>query len=103
MYNKTYQSGIIGNCAFMAHVQTNTNISWLCWPRFDSSFVFGGLLDDDKGGEFSVLPQGDFTSKQYYVENTNVLVTEITCEEGSYRVTDFAPCLWHCTPISSAE
>lgn len=91
MYNKTYQSGIIGNCAFMAHIQRDTNISWLCWPRFDSSFVFGGLLDDDKGGEFSVLPHGEFTSKQYYIENTNVLVTEITCEGGSYRVTDFAP------------
>lgn len=91
MQNKTYQSGIVGNCAFMAHVQTNTNISWLCWPRFDSSFVFGGLLDDEKGGEFSVLPRGEYTSKQYYIENTNVLVTEITCSDGSYRVTDFAP------------
>src|SRR5690606_23603231 len=91
MERKTYQSGIIGNCAFMAHVQANTNISWLCWPTFDSSFVFGGLLDEEKGGEFSVLPSGQFSSKQRYVENTNVLITEITCEEGSYRVTDFIP------------
>jgi len=91
MERKTYQSGIVGNCAFMAHVQTNTNISWLCWPTFDSSFVFGGLLDEEKGGEFSVLPSGQFSSKQRYVENTNVLITEITCEEGSYRVTDFIP------------
>lgn len=91
MVNKTYQSGIIGNCAFMAHIETNTNIAWLCWPRFDSSFVFGSLLDDDKGGEFSILPSGKFESKQYYIENTNVLVTEITTKDGAYRVTDFAP------------
>ncbi len=86
-----YQTGIIGNCAFIAHVNKNTDISWLCWPRFDSPFVFGSLLDDKKGGEFSILPQGEFTSHQYYIENTNVLRTEITAEDGKYRITDFAP------------
>ncbi|CAH0145575.1 Trehalase [Pedobacter sp. Bi27] len=86
-----YQTGIIGNCAFIAHVNKNTDISWLCWPRFDSPFVFGSLLDEKKGGEFSILPQGEFTSNQYYIENTNVLRTEITAEDGKYRITDFAP------------
>lgn len=86
-----YQTGIIGNCAFIAHVNKNTDISWLCWPRFDSPFVFGSLLDQKKGGEFSILPQGEFTSNQYYIENTNVLRTEITAEDGKYRITDFAP------------
>ena len=92
MARHTYNTGIIGNCAFLAHVSTNTNIEWLCWPRFDSTFIFGGLLDKQKGGEFSILPKGEFTSHQYYLENTNVLVTEITIDENnSYRVTDFAP------------
>lgn len=86
-----YQTGIIGNCAFIAHVNKNTDISWLCWPRFDSPFVFGSLLDKKKGGEFSILPQGEYTSNQYYIENTNVLRTEITAEDGKYRITDFAP------------
>jgi len=86
-----YQTGIIGNCAFLAHVNLNTNISWLCWPRFDSSFVFGGLLDKEQGGKFTILPEGEFSSRQYYIENTNVLRTEITTAEGSYRITDFAP------------
>jgi len=86
-----YQTGIIGNCAFLAHVNKNTDISWLCWPRFDSPFVFGSLLDKKKGGEFSILPQGAYTSTQYYIENTNVLRTEITADDGQYRITDFAP------------
>lgn len=86
-----YKTGIIGNCAFLAHIHSNTNVAWLCWPRFDSSFVFGGLLDKEKGGSFSILPEGSFTSHQYYIENTNVLCTEITTEGNSYRVTDFAP------------
>jgi len=92
MNKHTYDFGVIGNCAFLALVHKNTNINWLCWPRFDSSFVFGGLLDDEKGGEFSILPSTDnFNSHQYYIENTNVLCTEIENEDGKYRVTDFAP------------
>ncbi|MGN6397162.1 MAG: glycoside hydrolase family 15 protein [Mucilaginibacter sp.] len=92
MDRHTYDTGIIGNCAYLAHVNKNTNIDWLCWPRFDSTFIFGGLLDKKKGGEFSILPTDDFTSHQYYLENTNVLITEITTDKGSkYRITDFAP------------
>lgn len=91
MQRHTYESGIIGNCAYLAHVHKDTNISWLCWPRFDSSFVFGGLLDEYKGGRFCILPDGDFTSVQHYIENTNVLTTEIECREGAYKVTDYAP------------
>lgn len=91
MGKHVYESGIIGNCAYMAHVQKNTNISWLCWPSFDSSFVFGSMLDPEKGGEFSIRPEGEYSSKQYYIENTNVIRTEITTADGVYRITDFAP------------
>lgn len=91
MERHTYQTGIIGNCAFLAHINKNTNVDWLCWPRFDSSFVFGGLLDEEKGGEFSILPQGEYSSRQYYLENTNILCTEVSNPEGTYKITDFAP------------
>ncbi|MEQ9441966.1 MAG: glycoside hydrolase family 15 protein, partial [Cyclobacteriaceae bacterium] len=92
MNKHTYEYGVIGNCAFLAHIGKDTNVSWLCWPRFDSSFVFGGILDEEKGGEFSIKPSSErFDSHQYYRENTNVLCTEITTDEGKYKVTDFAP------------
>jgi GH15 family glucan-1,4-alpha-glucosidase len=92
MERHTYQTGIIGNCAYLAHINKNTNIDWLCWPRFDSTFIFGGLLDKKKGGEFSILPEGKFTSHQYYQENTNILITEIITQNGEkYKITDFAP------------
>lgn len=92
MTKHTYEYGLIGNCSYQAHVHKNTNIEWMCWPRFDSSFIFGKMLDADKGGEFSIQPsQGIQESRQYYLENTNILCTEITCNEGTYRVTDFAP------------
>ncbi|HZH54494.1 MAG TPA: glycoside hydrolase family 15 protein [Sphingobacteriaceae bacterium] len=87
----TYDHGIIGNCAYIAHIANDTSVCWLCWPDFDSSFVFGSLLDRSKGGDFSILPLGEFKTTQYYIENTNVLCTEITTSDGKYRVTDFAP------------
>ncbi|MET4083407.1 GH15 family glucan-1,4-alpha-glucosidase [Pedobacter sp. UYP30] len=86
-----YETGIIGNCGIIAHINKNTNISWLCMPRFDSSFVFGSMLDKNKGGECTVLPSGEYKSEQWYVENTNVLCTQITTDYGSYKITDFAP------------
>lgn len=91
MARQTYQTGIIGNCSYIAHINKNSNIEWLCWPRFDSSFIFGGLLDEQFGGEFSIKPPDEFTTNQYYLENTNVLCTEITSSSGTYRITDCAP------------
>ena len=92
MERHVYETGIIGNCGFLAHVNKNTNIDWLCWPRFDSTFIFGTMLDSKKGGDFYIRPEGEYTSRQYYLENTNILITEITLANngGSYRVTDFA-------------
>ena len=92
MEKHLYDSGLIGNCAYIAHVQKNTNISWLCMPRFDSDFLFGGMLDKEKGGEFTVLPEsGKFESVQAYLENTNILETIVQSGVEQYKVTDFAP------------
>lgn len=92
MNRHTYDYGVIGNCAFTAHIGKDTNVAWMCWPKFDSGFIFGSLIDDQKGGEFSITPaENGVTSSQYYIENTNVLCTEIAASDGDFRVTDFAP------------
>ncbi len=92
MKKHTYNFGIVGNCAFLAGIDKSTNVVWQCWPRFDSSFIFGSLLDSKKGGEFSIKPfESEYFSDQYYIENTNILCTEIESSDGRYRVTDFAP------------
>src|SRR6188768_3062718 len=87
-----YPMGIIGNCSYLAYIDTDANVKWMCMPRFDSSFIFGSLLDSTKGGRFQASPaNGEYKSKQYYVANTNVLCTEFESADGSFRVTDFAP------------
>ncbi|TAE57170.1 MAG: glycoside hydrolase family 15 protein [Bacteroidetes bacterium] len=92
MSRHSYPYGLIGNCAYLALVDTDANVGWLCWPRFDSSFLFGGLLDKDLGGEFSIRPATEgYRSRQYYLENSTILVTEFTCSDGVFKVVDFAP------------
>lgn len=83
--------GLIGNCQYSALIDTAGRVVWLCWPRFDASFVFGGLLDADKGGVFEVACADRFHATQSYVENTNVLRTVFRSARGAFEVIDFAP------------
>jgi GH15 family glucan-1,4-alpha-glucosidase len=82
--------GIIGNCAYSALV-TDGSVEWMCWPRPDSSFVFGPLLDRDRGGVFAIEGVGAETVRQAYVENTNVIRTVFTAPDGEFELYDFAP------------
>ena len=92
MKQHKYNLGLIGNCAYSALIDDNANVRWLCWPRFDTSFIFGSLLDKDKGGEFSIQPESaDASSSQAYLPNTNVLGTSFDAADGSFTVEDFAP------------
>lgn len=92
MEKHKYNLGIIGNCAYIGLIDTTANIKFMCWPRFDSSFIFGGLLDEEKGGQFAIHPDKDLIrSSQRYIPNTNVLETTIESTDGTYKVTDFAP------------
>lgn len=90
-----YNLGIIGNCSYIGYIDTKAEVRWLCMPRFDSSFLFGSLVDEKKGGEFSVQPEGEFETRQYYISNTNVLATEFTTPIGKFRVLDCAPRFSH--------
>lgn len=84
--------GVIGNCTYLAYIDLRADVKWMCMPRFDSSFLFGSLLDEDNGGHFCIRPTGEeFRVRQYYIPNTNVLCTEFTCRDGKFVVKDFAP------------
>jgi GH15 family glucan-1,4-alpha-glucosidase len=86
-----YNMGITGNCSYLAYVADDSSVEWLCWPQMDSSFIFGPLLDQDKGGRYQVVPDGKFTTVQRYVENTAMLSTTFKCDDGEFEVIDFAP------------
>jgi GH15 family glucan-1,4-alpha-glucosidase len=83
---------LIGNCAYQALVDNCARVVWLCWPRFDSSCVFGSLVDEERGGQFSILPaESDYYCSQSYLPNTNILRTEFSSASGTFEVIDFAP------------
>ena len=87
-----YNMGVVGNCSYLAYIDTMADVKWMCLPRFDSSFLFGSLLDQQRGGHFSIRPTDeDSHSRQYYIANTNVLCTEFTCRDGKFVVKDCAP------------
>lgn len=87
-----FNMGIIGNCTYMAHIDDRAHVRWMCWPQFDSDFVFGSLVDHEKGGTFSVEPaEENYKSRQFYFRNTNILCTEFETSTGKFQVIDFAP------------
>jgi glucoamylase len=87
-----YNMGVVGNCTYLAYIDMKADVKWMCLPRFDSSFLFGSLLDEDNGGHFSIRPTNEgYNVRQYYITNTNVLCTEFSCRDGKFVVKDCAP------------
>ncbi len=89
-YQNIQDYGIIGDMRSAALVSINGSIDWFCYPRFDSPSVFGAILDDQKGGSFSISPTAEnFTPKQLYWPETNVLITRFMTPEGVGEIADF--------------
>ncbi|HEV8341530.1 MAG TPA: glycoside hydrolase family 15 protein [Candidatus Binatia bacterium] len=81
---------IIGDCRSAALVSREGSIDWLCWPRFDSSSVFGALLDP-QAGHWRIAPTAPFKTERRYVDETNVLETRFRTETGSLLLIDLMP------------
>src|SRR5215470_1206123 len=80
--------GLIGDGATVALVGRDGSVPWLCVPGFDAAPLFCGLLDDAKGGHFSVTPEGVLEARQRYETDTGVLTTELRTAAGLVRITD---------------
>jgi len=86
------EHGVIGDLHTAALVGTDGTIDWYCCPHFDSPSVFGAILDKDRGGFYSIHPfDGEWTSKQLYFPDTNVLITRFLTRDGVGEVQDFMP------------
>ena len=86
------EHGVIGDLHTIALVGTDGTIDWYCMPSFDSPSVFGAILDKDKGGYFRIAPaREEYTSKQLYLPDTNVLITRFLTPDGVAEVEDFMP------------
>jgi GH15 family glucan-1,4-alpha-glucosidase len=85
---------IIGNCQFSALINKRGTVVWACFPRFDSPSLFGALLDEQKGGQWTIEADGrGWQTESRYVENSCTLRTRWyrPGDADSFEVLDFAP------------
>ena len=91
-YQPIEDYGVIGNLRTVALVSKQGSIDWFCYPRFDSPSLFGAILDQGKGGHFSIAPAcDDVTYKQFYWPETNILITRFMAEDGVGEIIDYMP------------
>ena len=84
--------GVIGDLQTAALVSTDGTVDWMCLPRFDSPSVFASLLDQRRGGRFTLTAVGGkHVTTQMYLPNSAVLVTRFLSEGGVAEVADFMP------------
>ncbi len=84
--------GLIGDLGTAALISANGNLSWLCWPDFDSQACFASLLGTGKNGIWSLSPKSLWTSTRRYIPGTLVLETTYKQMLGAtVTVTDFMP------------
>ncbi|HWH12823.1 MAG TPA: glycoside hydrolase family 15 protein [Solirubrobacteraceae bacterium] len=91
-YRPIAEHGLVGDLHTVALVGTDGTIDWYCCPSFDAPSVFGAILDRDKGGHYALRPDTtDWTSKQLYFPDTNVLITRFFTPDGVAEIEDFMP------------
>ncbi len=66
---------LIGNCETAALVNRDGEIDWLCLPAFDGGSIFGGLLDQKKGGNLSLHRAALCEVERSYLAESAVLET----------------------------
>src|SRR5215470_3167943 len=80
--------GLIGDGATAALVGLDGTVHWLCVPNFDAQPLLCSLLDRERGGRFSITPDGVVEARQRYERDTGVLITELRTPTGLVRISD---------------
>lgn len=91
--------GVIGNGTYGALIDKWARVVWCCLPRLDGDPVFHDLLNGGTPNEgapergfWSIEIENAASSRQYYRQNTAILVTELTDKDGNaIEICDFAP------------
>ena len=81
-YLPVSEHGLIGDLHTVALVGTNGTIDWHCTPAFDAPSVFGSILDQDRGGCFELAAAVPAKTRQFYLPDTNVLITRFFANAG---------------------
>ena len=92
MASRIEDYALIGDCHTAALVARDGSIDWLCFPRFDSGACFAALLGTPENGRWLLAPAGEVrASRRHYRDDTLVLETDFTTDDGEVTVIDFMP------------
>jgi alpha,alpha-trehalase len=80
--------GLIGDGAGCALVAADGTVPWLCVPRFDDDPLCAAILDTARGGYLRVAPDDVLEARQWYSEDSAVLITEQRTSGGTVRLVD---------------
>ena|SRR5690242_3113131 len=83
--------GMLGDLRSAALLSKQGSIDWMCLPRFDSPWIFGRLLDWDKGGYLELCPQDGVVAYRQYRRDSNVIQTVWRSGPARMRVVDWMP------------
>ena len=83
--------GMIGDLRSAALLSKQGSIDWMCLPRFDSPWIFGRLLDWDKGGYLQLRPTSGTLMYRQYRRDSNVIQTVWSSDRARMRVVDWMP------------
>lgn len=91
-YRPIEDYGVVGDLNTVALISRAGSIDFMCFPDFDSPSIFARLLDSQRGGYFSLQPEGDSENvKQLYLADTNVLLTRFLQCDGVAELSDYMP------------
>ena len=105
---------VIGDCETAALVGLDGSIDWLCWPNFSSAACFAKLLGTEENGFWKIAPAPTHTDTEKgapesaaanvsvsrkYRENTLILETTFTTDDGEVMLIDFMPQRGNCSDL----
>lgn len=79
---------LIGDASGSALVAADGKVSWMCVPRFDSEPLYASLLDPARGAHLLVGPHEVVEARQWYLDDSAVVVTEQRTRGAVIRLID---------------
>lgn len=81
---------LIGDLHTVALVSRRGSIDWLCFPHVDSPSVFASVLDERRGGAWSIELAEDDDIRSSYLPSTAIVEHRLTQVGGQFMtVHDF--------------
>ena len=73
---------LVGDTRSAGLISKSGSLDWMCLPKFDSAPIFGGLIDQESGGCFSITLDEIVSTKRRYLDGSSVLQTNIETSTG---------------------